>query len=190
MSLGRLDEIIKGSNVAFFYLGGAVDPGLMPSLKSHPSLLNLTWFGFDEVPFNHTPTISVYPELAEIKLIHPYIDNSPDTSNQVFNKLNALYLEEFGKNMSRYTGNIYDAVWLSALTLIEIEDYDNKTFIETFPRISKEYIGVSGNCTFDQYGNRLHGDYSIRQFVKRGWDIYIKEIGYFDWEKGEIEWKP
>ena len=90
--------------------------------------------------------------------------------------------------MTRYTGNTYDAVWLSALTMIEIGDYNNVSFIESFPDVARSYEGVSGNCSLDQYGDRLYGNYHIYNYVKRGWDVYLSEIGYYDSENSCISW--
>ena len=92
--------------------------------------------------------------------------------------------------MMFYTGNIYDAVWLTGLTMLEIETYNNETFIATLPRVAKVYSGVTGNCSIDQYGDRVWGNYSINKFVKRDENIYIKTIGIYEWEKGKVEWTP
>ena len=90
--------------------------------------------------------------------------------------------------MTRYTGNLYDAVWLSALTVIQTGEYDNVTFIETFPEVARDYNGVSGNCNLDQYGDRLNAGYNIYKYVLRGENVYLKEIGYCDTSLPGIQW--
>ena len=144
-TLSNLGEALRESNAAVFYPDG-FDHRIFDNLKNHPFLLNHNWFATCDVNSNHTSSLSVYPELSEIGLIHPYLDDSPDR-NELYSEINDLYIQEFGENMTRYTGNVYDAVWLSALTLIEIGDYNNVSFIESFPDVARSYEGVSGNTT-------------------------------------------
>ncbi len=188
--LTRLGHALNGTSACVFIPSYSIRPVILQSLRDHPILLNFTWFATDNVSSNSTASISVYPELSKIKLIHPFLDQTPDTSNQVYQRVNTLYRQEFGKNMTRYTGNVYDSIWLAALTMMETGEYDNETFIEAFPAVARGYRGISGNCTFDQYGDRLVGNYHILQYVKHGWDVYTKKIGFYDWENGAVEWKP
>ena len=188
IELSKLEEAVNGSNSAILYLEN-LDFRIFDNLKTHPFLHNFTWFATSDVNSNTTSTLSVYPELAEIELIHPYLDEAADQSNEMFCEINDLYLQEFGENMSRYTGNIYDALWLSALTIVEIGEYNNESFIETFPFIAKDFTGVSGDCSLDQYGDRLYGDYFIYNFILRGWDVYLSKIGYYDSEYNKITLK-
>jgi len=180
------DAITK--DFAIFSIDASPHSPFCYELYNHPKLLNHTWFGTRDASSNHTATISVIPELAEIKMINPVLDKTPDQTNTLYCEINERYYAEFGKNMTRYTGNMYDAVMLSALTVIEIGEYNNLTFIETFPEIARNYIGVSGNCSLDQYGDRLHAGYHIYKYVLQGWDVYLKEIGYYDTEETEIHW--
>ncbi len=89
-----------------------------------------------------------------------------------------------------YTGNTYDAVWLAALTTLETGTYNNETFITALPQVAKEYAGVTGNCSIDQYGDRVWGNYTLYKFVERDENVYIKTIGFFEWKNGKVEWKP
>ena len=182
IELSNLEEAVNGSYAAIFYPEN-LDFRVFDNLKYHPNLHNYTWFATSEVHSNTTSTLSVYPELVEIKLIHPYLDDTPDQSIEIYREINDLYLQEFGYNLTRYSGNIYDAVWLGGLTVIEIGEYNNESFINAFPIVAKDYSGVSGNCSLDQYGDRLHGDYTIYNYVLRGESVYLSEIGYYDSEK-------
>ena len=176
--LSNLEEAVNGSNAAIFYPEN-LDFRIFDNLKYHPNLHNYTWFATSDVHSNTSSTLSVYPYLAEIKLIHPYLDDTPDQSNELYREINDLYLQEFGDNMTRYSGNIYDAVWLSGLTVIEIGEYNNESFIDAFPIVAKGFTGVSGNCSLDQYGDRLQGDYTIYNYILRGESVYLSEIGYY-----------
>ena len=186
-TLSRLEDAVN-PNSAIFYPETYPYTQYFHEIHNHPSLHNHTWFSTSSAKSNYTAEISASPELDEMRLIHPYLDTTPDHSNPVYQELNSLYYDEFGENMTRYTGNIYDAVWLSALTIIETGEYNNISFIETLPEIAKNYTGASGNCSLDQYGDRLHAGYNIYRYVLRDEDIYLKEIGYCDTSKNEIEW--
>ena len=186
-TLSRLEDAVY-PNTAIFYPETRPYTQYFYEIHNHPSLLNYTWFSTSSAKSNYTAELTATPGLDEIKLIHPNLVKTPDYSNPVYNELNSLYIAEFGENMSRYTGNIYDAVWLSALTIIETGEYNNLTFIETFPEVARDYTGASGNCSLDQYGDRLNACYNIYEYILRGEDIYLKEIGYCDTSKPEIEW--
>ena len=128
---------------------------------------------------NHTAHISQTPVLADIKLIHPHVDYMTPVPNETYDRVNALYLDEFGRNMTRYGGNLYDAVWMVSLTIIETQGYNNKSFIKTFPETAKRYNGTSGNYKLNEYGNRLHGDYYLYMYISKGSDVIQVEIGYY-----------
>ncbi len=181
-------ENIVGDNTAIFFPGASPYSPFYSEIHNHPDLLNYTWFSNHEAHCNYTIEISNTPEMVEMQLIHPYLDTAPDQSNPKYQALNSLYYAEFGENMTRYKGNVYDAVWLSALTVMEIGEYNNLTFIETFPEVASKYTGATGNCSLDQYRDRLHASYNIYKYVLRGENVYVKEIGYCDTSKQEIEW--
>ena len=186
-TLSRLENAVH-LNTAIFYPETLPYSQYFHEIHNHPSLLNYTWFSTNSAKSNYTAELSATRGLDKIKLIHPNLDKTPDYSNPVYQEVNKQYYAEFEENMSRYTGNIYDAVWLSALTVIETGKYNNISFIDTFPEIAKDYTGVSGNCSLDQYGDRLNAGYNIYKYVLRGEDIYLKEIGYCDTSKPEIDW--
>ena len=186
-TLTRLEDAVY-SNTAIFYPETYPYTQYFYEIHNHESLLIYTWFSTSSAKSNYTAELTATPGLDEIKLIHPYLDTTPDHSNPVYQEINNLYYTEFGENMTRYTGNIYDAVWLSALTVIETGEYNNLTFIETFPEVARDYTGASGNCSLDQYGDRLNAGYNIYEYILRGEDIYLIEIGYCDTLKPEIEW--
>jgi branched-chain amino acid transport system substrate-binding protein len=186
-TLSRLENVVY-PNTAILYPETYPYSQYFHEIHNHPSLLNYSWFSTSSAKSNYTTELSATRGLDEIRLIHPNLDKTPDYSNPVYQELNKLYYAEFGENMTRYKGNVYDAVWLSALTVIETGEYNNLTFIETFPEVAKNYMGATGNCSLDQYGDRLHASYNIYKYVLRGEDIYLKEIGYYDTLKTEIEW--
>jgi len=186
-TLSRLETAVY-LNTAIFYPETYPYSQYFHEIHNHESLLNYTWFSTSSAKSNYTAELTATPGLDEIKLIHPYLDKTPDYSNPVYQELNKLYYAEFGENMTRYTGNVYDAVWLSALTVIETGENNNISFIETFPEVAKNYTGATGNCSLDQYRDRLNASYNIYKYILRGEDIYLKEIGYYDTSKPEIEW--
>ena len=190
MSLTLLDSVVNGSDVSILYFGDALDTNIAQSLKYYPHLLTLTWFGSEYVGFNRSELISETPELVNIQLIHPSLIYMTPPYNEKAVRLNTLYQQEFNKSMMFYTGNSYDAVWLAALTVLETGTYNNETFIATLPEVAKEYTGVTGNCSIDQYGDRVWGNYTINKYVERNGNVFVEEIGFYEWEKGKVEWKP
>ncbi|MCW4013988.1 MAG: hypothetical protein NWF07_13525 [Candidatus Bathyarchaeota archaeon] len=186
-TLSKLEEMAV-PNIPIIAAETFISGPYFSEIHNHPSLLNHTWFATSHSNWNYTDTLSAIPELAEMKIINPNLDREPDQSNPKYQALNSLYYAEFGENMTRYTGNVYDAVWLSALTVMETGEYNNVTFIETFPEIAQDYTGVSGNCSLDQYGDRLHAGYNIYKYVLRGENVYLKEIGYCDTSLPGIQW--
>ncbi|MCW4013989.1 MAG: hypothetical protein NWF07_13530 [Candidatus Bathyarchaeota archaeon] len=186
-TLSRLENAVH-PNTAIFYPETVPYTQYFHEIHNHQSLLNHTWFSTSYAKSNYTAELSASLGLKEIELIHPDLDTTPDQSNPKYQALNNLYYAEFGENMTRYKGNIYDAVWLSALTVIQTGEYNNLTFIETFPKVAQNYTGASGNCSLDQYGDRLNAGYNLYKYVLRGEDIYLKEIGYCDTSKPDIDW--
>jgi len=88
-----------------------------------------------------------------------------------------------------FTGvNIYDCLWLAALSVLEAQEYKGETIWKILPKVADSYYGVSGWTTLNEAGDRKYPTYNIYQVVKEGGENKWKTIGFYDGVTDSIKW--
>jgi branched-chain amino acid transport system substrate-binding protein len=125
---------------------------------SFPALLNATWENTDEVTGFLTTdgaTAVTHTVLADVF--------QPASSTKL-----ADFLQYMGSQIGTaapepYATTSYDAVWLSALTILTVGSYNGALVNAALPSVAANYFGVSGPTPMNQYGDRINTDYGIWQ---------------------------
>ena len=194
-SLGRVEEIVVNASrtygndsLAVLATWNYIYPDSLTFLSKRPGLMNVTWYGTDQLILLPTEIYRGLDVLSQLSVIQPVIDRTPYTENPVYIALNDAYVAEFDKNLTRYDGALYDACWIAALSVIEAGSTLNTSLIETIPRVASGYIGATGECSLDEYGDRGNADFILYEY--RDVDGIIKrvETGHYSWLSGKIEW--
>ncbi|UCD44183.1 MAG: ABC transporter substrate-binding protein [Candidatus Bathyarchaeota archaeon] len=163
---------------------------LLERSGDHPTLVNVTWFGSDGAALSPTIQETAIEEAARVKLISPMaaISGSP-----TYDKVKAEYETRFGEPLDIFAANIYDACWVTALSVIEAGSANGADVIVVLPDVAAGYTGASGRCLLDEYGDRLGVDYALwgcfevdgaYQCLRCG--TYCNESGYVIWDESLI----
>jgi ABC-type branched-subunit amino acid transport system substrate-binding protein len=159
--------------------------GMLIEASSYPDLLNLTWFGSDGTADLSYLSGDSKEIASKINLISPLVTI---TDSSEYDDLSKEFEAKFYTPLTLDLCNIYDAVWLMSLSVIETGS-DNATEISAvLPAVAKTYTGLSGVIGFDEFGDRLPTDYEYWGVFEENGD-YINEVcGYYHQETGVIEW--
>jgi len=194
-SLGRVEEIVVNASrtygndsLAVLATWNYIYPDSLTFLSKRPGLMNMTWYGTDQLLLLPTETYNSLDVLSQLTVIQPIIDRSPYTDNPVYRALNDAYVAEFDKNLTRYGGALYDACWIAALSVIETGSTLNTTLIEAIPRVASGYTGATGECSLDEYGDRKNADFIIYEYRDVDGVAGSVETGHYSWLSGKIEW--
>lgn len=159
--------------------------GMLTEIAAYPELLNLTWFGsdaianLDELPKDSGETAS------KIKMISPLVTI---TDSQKYAGLNTEFEAKFHTPLTLSLCNVYDGIWLMALSVVETGS-DNATEISSvLPSIAESYSGLSGPIGFDEFGDRLPIDYEYWGVFEDDGEYVNKVCGHYLHDTGAIEW--
>jgi branched-chain amino acid transport system substrate-binding protein len=84
--------------------------------------------------------------------------------------------------------NIYDCLWIAALSVLLAERYDGEAIYRILPKVADMYFGVSGWTELNENGDRKYPTYNIYQVVKENGKIDWKIIGFYDGVTDKISW--
>ena len=194
-SLGRVEETVVNASRTYgndsltvLATWNYIYPDALNFLSKRPGLMNVTWYGTDQLLLLPTEIYNSLDVLSQLSVIQPVIDRSPYTENPVYIALNDAYVAEFDKNLTRYGGALYDACWIAALSVIEAGSTLNTTLIEAIPRVASGYTGATGECSLDEYGDRATADFILYEYMDVEGVVTPVETGYYYWSTGKIEW--
>ena len=179
------------NHVAVYFVGISDHLGKILGSSTDDTIFSVPWFVWNWYNWYDDPgtRYSHFEEdasvLSRIKLIgvHPAI---PD--NSVFNRVNMAYMEEFGEPISMIHGNIYDGLWITALSVIEAGSIDGAKVGEKVPEIAKHYVGVSGNCSLNDWGDRWGVDWNLYGYKSEGNITKVTQFGVYNCTKNKIIW--
>jgi len=159
--------------------------GMLNEVAEYPKLLNVTWFGSDATA-NILPLPGESEEIAStVKMVSPLVTIRESSK---YHKINTDFELKFDMPLSLALANVYDGVWLMALSVIETGS-DNATDIASvLPIVAAEYDGLSGSIGFDEYGDRLPLDYKYWGVFEVDGMFVNKVCGYYNQTTGAIEW--
>jgi ABC-type branched-subunit amino acid transport system substrate-binding protein len=179
------------NHVAVYFLG--INDHLEKILDSttDDTIFRVPWFvwnwynWYDDSGTRYTGFEEDVSILSRIKLIgvHPAIPDNP-----VFTRINGLYMERFGEPISMIHGNIYDGLWITALSVIQAGSIDGVDVGEVVPEIAKHYVGVSGNCSLNDWGDRWGVDWTLYGYKLEGNTTKVTQFGLYSYTTGKITW--
>ena len=191
------DEIQRATNehgedhVAVYYIGFSDHLEKILGSATDDTIFSVPWFvwnwynWYEDIGISYSGFKEDVGILARIKLIgaHPAIPDNP-----VFTRINEEYLERFGEPVSMIHGNLYDGLWLMALSVVESGSIDGALVGEMIPLISKNYVGVTGNCSFNDWGDRWEVDWTLLGYKIEGNTTKVTQFGLFNFTTGKITW--
>ena len=96
-------------------------------------------------------------------------------------------VSKLGYEPNFYTAASYDTYWLLALAVLEAGSSDAASVKRALPIVADGYVGVSGDCSFDEYGDRLNANYAIWGLEYNNsakWEYF----GYYNSSHQRIYW--
>ena len=130
-------------------------------------LLESTWIGGEtavgqSMPCDKTNCVKLYSLIFESK-------------GEGYEELNETFYNLYGTTPKGYSLNAYDALWVLALANVENHGFNADKMAENISLIAENYStghdarSVSGNITFDEFNDRISGNYSIYEIKDCNW---------------------
>ncbi|HIE23582.1 MAG TPA: ABC transporter substrate-binding protein [Candidatus Korarchaeota archaeon] len=159
--------------------------------SEYPDLSKVRWFGTDG-------TVMI-PELADIEG-HPteteFALKTNFTSTMFKIPMTRAYwhvhdeiVKKLGREPTIYAYDAYDSVWIVALALSVVNEYDAMKVKEILPKIADIYVGASGDIMLNENGDLSIADYSLWRPIATADGYEWTEVGVYYAAEDRIEWK-
>jgi branched-chain amino acid transport system substrate-binding protein len=189
--LNRLEPVAEeaideygSSNVAIQVISSDEVSSIIQHTEVFPTLYGLKWFGTSRTANMTDVFESVAEEADQLKLYSPV---PVPEKNGRYNAFAKEYREIIGVNPDFYTSAAYDACWLYALTIIEVWTTNADLLKLRLPDIAESYVGASGLCRLNEYGDRNVVDFEIWGYKLEGDQIASAKYGYYDASEWHFE---
>jgi ABC-type branched-subunit amino acid transport system substrate-binding protein len=188
--LGKVENSLEAKttreSTGVFLLSFGETSVILHELEEYPGLVNVTWFSTDAVA-NQLDVNSVPEKIStDIKLISPH--HLPVWSNYS-SSIAQEYHSLFDHNLGFYEANIHDSCMVLGLSVLEAGSMNKSNVKEALPEVAEDYIGLTGSCGLDKYGDRLDfrtGLYAFGYIEKSFRWIYV---GEYHSPTNEIIWE-
>ncbi len=84
--------------------------------------------------------------------------------------------------------NIYDGIWILALSVLQADSQDIVELVNVVPSVAEEYVGVSGRCELDSFGDRQSIKYEIYGLSLREDNSFFERYGSYNYETESFTW--
>lgn len=155
-----LEEAVQDSmdlgETGVLFTGGAELEGVLTSALNSSVLCSIKWFATD--------LAYAKPSFVKDKAVSDtevFLLREAPLDNIEYSRLVQRYEDVCGDTESRFQPYLYDALWISALTLINTGTTCNETIVNEFPAVAEVYEGVTGNCALDSNNERYSSTYQI-----------------------------
>jgi ABC-type branched-subunit amino acid transport system substrate-binding protein len=182
---GIIDE--RGSEgVAILLMSFSEVSDILEGAVEFPALMEVEWFmtggHFVSIAINREITT---PLASEVRLI-TWSPTAPDSPQH--HRVNEAYKSEFGRDIDYYEANIYDALWIMALSAIEAGAADGPTVREVLPNVAANYTGITGVCSLDANGDREAVDYALWVYLDMDGVCESFRCGIYHHDSDSVEW--
>lgn len=164
---------------------GREEVGSLISLAvNFPTVYDLKWFGSAGTS-KKSLFQSSSEEAAHLKLFSPVLVQ--EESDEYFD-FAAKYFLLTGGMPDFYTSAMYDAAWIYALSVIETWSTEADLVEQVLADIAEDYVGASGSCRMNEFGDRLDVDHEIGGYSLDDGQLEITRYGYYDVDTGQVSW--
>ncbi|MCW4011714.1 MAG: hypothetical protein NWF07_01850 [Candidatus Bathyarchaeota archaeon] len=191
INLTEIAETVKNytkthpsEEIAILHCGGAL-PEIMSLTQDYPELLNVTWFSYGGTDYYKESLESLNGPISDVKMLS-LVEQLADS--QLAESINDEFRDEFGRDMTIVEANIYDGIWILVLSVIEEASAETVDLKERIPMVAAEYVGLTGRCELDEFGDRQSFDYTIWGYADILEETKYTQYGSYDYETEEINW--
>lgn len=181
---GIIDE--RGSDrVAILLMSFTEISTILEKAAEFPALMEVKWFvtwGPLISKFNLNITTAV---AADVGLIR-WCPIAPNNSQH--GRVNEAFSSKFGRDIDYYEANIYDALWIKALSAIEAGAADGPAVREVLPAVAANYSGITGECSLDVNGDRDSVDYALWGYFEVDGAYKSLRCGTYHYDSDSVEW--
>jgi len=161
-----------------------------PIALDYPNLPKIKWFGCDGTALAPQAADPVgYPDPTEFALDTKFtctVFRIPES--RAYTSVHDKIVGKVGREPPIYAYSAYDSVWLVALSLATVGNYDSMKVKDILPQVADHYTGASGAITLNENGDLAAADYLLWRPVKTDGAVEWEVVGLYDHITEEVTW--
>ena len=162
------------------------NPHLVREASKQPFLSGLSWFGWSASLRSEEMLALAGAEASKLGLVCPVLGvHRSDSTSPVLDQ----YLEEFGEPMSPVMAATIDASFIMVEAIIEVNGTDPLLLSEAIPSIADEFVGLTGRCALNEYGDKVISDYELWGYAVESGAPKVVYLGRYDSAEDEVVWE-
>jgi len=173
--------------IAILDFGSSCLPQLLNMCRIYPDIIGVQWYSYYETDqcITELEKLDVSSDVRVLSL-SPKIKDTTLSGN-----INQEFRDEFGRDMSLIEANIYDGVWILALSVIAEDSTEILALKDRIPTTAAGYQGLSGLCELDEVGDKRGINYNVWAYDRIENNTRRLLYGFYDYEAGKVNWiKP
>jgi|GEM_PF-279331 len=177
-------------NVSILHISFDEVREFMTAANAHTVLKTVKWYGSDGTATSGSMLWDEDVRDFAMSVEYPCTIFGP-THSEKWEKVRQNGIAQLGREPESYSYNVYDIVWVYALSLLEVDDYDSDAVKAVLPTVARNYFGASGWIELDDTGDRKAGDYDIWQIKQIALNLYDWEVvGMYIFATDSVVWSP
>lgn len=156
----------------------------------YPILSEIRWFGTDgTVMLPEIADLTGHPTETRFALATNFTSTIfKITETPKFEYVKNEIKKRLGREPTVYAYGAYDSVWVVALALAVVNEYDAMKVKEILPQVAGSYYGAIGNIALDENGDYSGADFSLWRPVKVNGVVEWREVGVYHSATDTVEW--
>lgn len=173
--------------VAVYYVAFGEAVTLFTQARDYDILWEVKWYGSDGTA--KLDELIKEPLAAEFAMKTEFINPIfAATKSEKYKSLVAKLEERLGRSPDTYAIAAYDEVWVVALALLAVGEYDAEKVKKVLPDVAKAYFGASGWIVLNEAGDRAFADYELWKIVKEDDEYIWKLAGVYEYATGAVRY--
>ena len=159
-------------------------PQLLNMCRIYPDIIGVQWYSYYETDqcITELEKLDVSSDVRALS-ISPKIKDTTFSGN-----ISEKFRDEFGRDMSLIEANIYDGIWILALSVIAEDSTEILVLKDRIPTTAAGYQGLSGLCELDEVGDRRGINYNVWAYDRIENNTRRVLYGVYDYEAGKVNW--
>src|SRR5919202_1558531 len=131
--------------------------------QNHPTLSKVKWYGSDGSTLNNKLVRNSEAAAFAVKTGFPTPIYAVENDNdERLKHVEAQIHEQIERTPRSYASVAYDILWVAALAENNTKATHDINYLKnTIVKVAGSYIGITGNTTLNQFGDRKYGDYDF-----------------------------
>jgi len=172
--------------VGVYYAGFGEYVQFVAAASQYEVLWKVRWIGSDGTAL--LGDIQTNEKAAKFSYETKFISPMFGTPSPLQERIASEVKRQLGRLPESYAYASYDALWLVAVALNMVDEYDPVSVAKVLPSLTQRWYGATGVFKLNENGDRAFSDYMFWMVVPSDGKYEWKLAGGYSYETGSVTW--